>query len=71
MNPLGSICKGLLDVDPSRELIQVTDTQVSVVAGPDPDNQWNCSVCDEIAIRANEGETRADRPEAVVIRIED
>jgi hypothetical protein len=71
MKPSASICKTLLDVDPSGELIQVTDDQMRVVAGPDADNQWDCSVCSEIAIRADEGETRADLPEAVVIRIED
>jgi hypothetical protein len=71
MKPSASIYKTLLDLDRSGELIQVTDDQMRVVAGPDADNQWVCSVYGEIAIRAEQGGTRADRPEAVVIRIED
>jgi hypothetical protein len=71
MKPSMRIHKALLDVDPSEELIQVTDDQMRGVAGPGADNQWDCSVYGEIAIRTDEGETRADLPEAVVIRIED
>ena len=71
MKPSTRIYKALLDVDPSEELIQVTDDQMRVVAGPGADNQWDCSVYGEIAIRAEQGGTRADRPEAVNIGIED